>query len=513
MDYTPQPVPSATGPELRHWLDTEHRRIAQTAQGLRSDLEQLGPSLSGFWLFDSGITAVDPGQGELRFNSATPASVTEIYVAEISERETNAENLFEILSVDDVLLIQQQNDATRYIRCTIASAPTDNGTWWTIPVTITASGALPVNRESLNFIWLGGGDISFNPSDSQTVTGDWIFAGDRSAATFQGATPSFLFNETDAASDEKLWEFIASGGDFTIQTRTDANGVGAPIITISRTGTTVDLVQFSAPVGMSGVDANGYALRLTGIAPFVQFEETDADADEGFWDFGAASLSGSGTFRFRVSTDSGTDSNWMIATRSGTAVSSVAFPMDNLELRLGASGDDLAIYHDGSNNYIDSNTGSLFIHDNGGNIRARIANSTATFQLYSSATDDLGSVYMAFIENDASTVKGLMGFSSTVSNIFVIQNSKTTDSPQISIRTNTTGTAGGIVLAPNVTTKLHATSDGIAFNGQSPAAPPNYTTSGISTNRTGLTGSATLAVVEDVLGTLIADLIAIGLLQ
>ena len=53
---------------------------------------------------------------------------------------------------------------------------------------------------------------------------------------------------------------------------------------------------------------------------------------------------------------------------------------------------------------------------------------------------------------------------------------------------------------------------GVAFNGATPAAPPNYTVTGLSTNRSISNGSGT-GDVREVVGTLISDLIAMGLLQ
>lgn len=53
---------------------------------------------------------------------------------------------------------------------------------------------------------------------------------------------------------------------------------------------------------------------------------------------------------------------------------------------------------------------------------------------------------------------------------------------------------------------------GVAFNGATPAAPPNYTVTGLSANRSISSGSGT-GDVREIVGTLISDLIAMGLLQ
>lgn len=61
--------------------------------------------------------------------------------------------------------------------------------------------------------------------------------------------------------------------------------------------------------------------------------------------------------------------------------------------------------------------------------------------------------------------------------------------------------------------KLRANGDGIAFNGQAPAARPDYTVTNHVTDRAYDANATTTDELADVLGTLIADLIAIGLLQ
>lgn len=50
---------------------------------------------------------------------------------------------------------------------------------------------------------------------------------------------------------------------------------------------------------------------------------------------------------------------------------------DSVELRLGAT-DDFALYHDGTNNYIDANTGALRLRDSGGTTRVEVSTSGAT---------------------------------------------------------------------------------------------------------------------------------------
>jgi hypothetical protein len=66
------------------------------------------------------------------------------------------------------------------------------------------------------------------------------------ATNLTGTQPIMRFNETDAPTDEKLFDITASGGDLFFRTRTDGDGAGATFLTVARTGTVVDSVALAA---------------------------------------------------------------------------------------------------------------------------------------------------------------------------------------------------------------------------------------------------------------------------
>ena len=63
-----------------------------------------------------------------------------------------------------------------------------------------------------------------------------------------GATvqPNLYFYENDAAADEKVWRFVTSGGDLFGFTRTDVDGAGATWLSVTRTGTVIDILTLGA---------------------------------------------------------------------------------------------------------------------------------------------------------------------------------------------------------------------------------------------------------------------------
>lgn len=150
----------------------------------------LGESIiSGGYKFDDSTTAADPGSGDLRLDNATYASVTNIYISQTSNYGTDTGNILGALITGDKIYIQQKNDATKWLRVQISSTPTDNGTWWTIPVTyINSGGTLFDNNELLTVAAVmtgagGGGSGTVNtgaalkaayyPSAGTTVD-DWV---------------------------------------------------------------------------------------------------------------------------------------------------------------------------------------------------------------------------------------------------------------------------------------------------------------------------------------------------
>jgi hypothetical protein len=64
--------------------------------------------------------------------------------------------------------------------------------------------------------------------------------------TVQGTAPRYAIFENDAATDEGRWRLLASAGDLFLQARDDADAAGNPVFVVTRTGTTVDSITFTA---------------------------------------------------------------------------------------------------------------------------------------------------------------------------------------------------------------------------------------------------------------------------
>jgi hypothetical protein len=99
--------------------------------------------------FDNGTASADPGAGEWRFDNATLASVTNIYINDVDSGGRDAAFFLANLQEGDVIKIREAHDDAAYFLARVSAATTDNTGWWTIPVTpIYTGGSFSVTQPS-----------------------------------------------------------------------------------------------------------------------------------------------------------------------------------------------------------------------------------------------------------------------------------------------------------------------------------------------------------------------------
>jgi hypothetical protein len=80
----------------------------------------------------------------------------------------------------------------------------------------------------------------------------------------EAAAPRLIIDETDAASNERIYDFASSAGQLLGRTRTDADAAGASWITVDRTGTTVDSIALAATaLTQTNGTATGAIMKLS----------------------------------------------------------------------------------------------------------------------------------------------------------------------------------------------------------------------------------------------------------
>ena len=143
-------------------------------------------------------------------------------------------------------------------------------------------------------------------------------------------SPSVNWKESDASADNKHWQMIGSVESFKFRTVSDDLGTTAEIMRVERTGTVVDSIALTATsvtakgneiITTSGGIFTGN-LKISHSAPYLRWDETDAAADEGTWDFKMVG----GIFQFRTLNDAESGvAHIMHIHRTGTVVDDVTF--------------------------------------------------------------------------------------------------------------------------------------------------------------------------------------------
>lgn len=72
--------------------------------------------------------------------------------------------------------------------------------------------------------------------------------------------------EASATADQGLWDINVSGGVLTIRTRTDKDGAGTTLLSITRSGTTGTIIALAAALVPSAAD-DAAAAALTPVVP------------------------------------------------------------------------------------------------------------------------------------------------------------------------------------------------------------------------------------------------------
>lgn len=300
---------------------------------LRSDAKLvLDESIAPTWSDQHSFTDVLAGlTGPARFMSATPGYLFQETDVAVDSR------WWRHYAVNGVLKWDVSNDANSITNTWMAVSRT-GATIDSIALTSTA------------FTWNGN---TFTTTGANTFTGN---------QTVSNAAPAYSLYETDAALNEKLWRWIAQGGDLFLETRTDADGAGATPIQITRTATTVDSIALTSAAltwngntlfstandgASSGLDADlldgvqgsDYARisvgntftanqSVTNAAPEYGLNETDASANNKRWQMWANGEA----FRLAAVSDAGVPVDFFVVDRTAQTIDSIALTATTISL-------------------------------------------------------------------------------------------------------------------------------------------------------------------------------------
>ncbi len=237
--------------------------LVVTANGIEIVGTATNVALQLSWNFSTTTTAADPGTGNVRFNNATPASVTEIYISSTTADSVDATTFLDSLGNTSIMYFQQSDDSTKKLIADVSAEPTDNTGWFTVTVTVADSGTLPDDAANLlTVLEAVGGSLTASQIEN-------VPAGSISATNVQGA-----LNELDT-------EKAAKDGDSL--TNTSVNSV-----TLDNGGAATDFLNkaggYTAPTDAAAIhdnvagEINAIASKATPVSADVIVIEDSADS-------------------------------------------------------------------------------------------------------------------------------------------------------------------------------------------------------------------------------------------
>ena len=230
------------------------------------------------WRYDPDITDADPGAGFVRFDSATPASITKVIIDGTASESVTMGPTIGSINVGAHIMFHQKGDPSRHLVLRVDSV-TNNTTWWTLGVTVYSSGT----------IFEYNAELAFSHFNVASASGDVVGPGsatDHAVARYDGATGKLLEDSVVIIDDSGN---ITGVGTLTTSGNVNGRDMGAD-------GTKLDGIESGATADQTGAeiktayeaeaDTNAYTdlekLKLAGIENNATADQDDSEIETAY---------------------------------------------------------------------------------------------------------------------------------------------------------------------------------------------------------------------------------------
>lgn len=167
------------------------------------------------FVWDSGISATDPGTGRVRGNSAVLSSITALYISETDQWGVDLSSVLSAVGQLAVLKISGIGGPANVLVLRVAGAITDNGAFRTIPVTVVGNSGAFANSDSVAIEWTapgatgpagpagGGLSYTFDVSTTDANPGAGMLRGNN--ASFSSVSTIYINTSDSDGNDLTSW--------------------------------------------------------------------------------------------------------------------------------------------------------------------------------------------------------------------------------------------------------------------------------------------------------------------
>jgi hypothetical protein len=133
---------------------TNHQIAGSTGATLSAGATGGGAGVQAEWSFIAQTTSSDPGNGKFKFNTASVATVSQIFLDRLALGNSDMSNYIRTFKSGDTVSIQETTNATNWIKLQLSAAPADQVGWYILGVTVLGSGgSLPAGNSACTFLF------------------------------------------------------------------------------------------------------------------------------------------------------------------------------------------------------------------------------------------------------------------------------------------------------------------------------------------------------------------------